>query len=98
MTFKPTQAPALVSTIEETIFSSQPLLPEPVLLRRMRLTERECETLKYIAAGHTSEDIALNLYLSKDTVDTHRKNIIRKLGVTNVTAAVAFALRNGLIS
>ena len=68
------------------------------LLRRMQLTDREVETLRYMAAGYTSEKIAKDLYISKETVVSHRKNIIRKLGVSNVTAAVAFALRNKLIS
>jgi DNA-binding CsgD family transcriptional regulator len=68
------------------------------LLRRMQLTDREVETLRYMAAGYTSEKIARDLYISKETVVSHRKNIIRKLGVANVTAAVAFALRNRLIS
>jgi DNA-binding CsgD family transcriptional regulator len=64
----------------------------------MQLTDREVETLRYMAAGYTSEKIARDLYISKETVVSHRKNIIRKLGVANVTAAVAFALRNRLIS
>jgi DNA-binding CsgD family transcriptional regulator len=50
-----------------------------------------------MAAGYTSEKIARDLYISKETVVSHRKNIIKKLGVANVTAAVAFALRNRLI-
>ena len=70
----------------------------PARLRRNGLTDREQETLGYIAAGFTADEIGRQLYISKETVDTHRKNIIKKLGVSNVTAAVAHAIRNNLIS
>ena len=84
-----------ITQFQETTF--EPSAPVR-LLRRMQLTDREIETLRYMAAGYTSEKIAKDLYISKETVVSHRKNIIRKLGVANVTAAVAFALRNRLIS
>ena len=62
------------------------------------LTDRERETLSYLAAGHSSDQIGRLLYISKQTVDSHRKNIIKKLMVPNITAAVAYALRHRLIS
>jgi DNA-binding CsgD family transcriptional regulator len=68
------------------------------LPRSMELTAREVQALRYMAAGYTSDQIARELYISKETVDSHRKNIIKKLRVANVTAAVAFALRHHLIS
>ena len=61
------------------------------------LTARERETLRYLAMGHSSEQIASLLYISKQTVDSHRKNIIHKLNVPNITAAVAYAIRHQLI-
>jgi len=70
----------------------------PPLLKRMRLTTREQEVLLYMSRGETSDEIGKRLYIGKLTVDSHRKNIIRKLGVPNVTAAVAYALRNNIIS
>lgn len=74
----------------------EPLRPvEP--LRKRILTDREKETLAHLAAGYTAEEIASRLYISIQTVISHRKNIIRKLGVSNVTAAVAQGLRNKLI-
>ena len=67
-------------------------------LRRSQLTARERETLSYLAAGYSSDQIARLLYITKQTVDSHRRNIIKKMGVPNITAAVAHALRHGLIS
>jgi DNA-binding CsgD family transcriptional regulator len=65
---------------------------------REALTYRERETLTYMAEGYTSEELAACLFISAGTVITHRKNILKKLRVTNITAAVAYALRNQLIS
>ena len=65
--------------------------------RKFYLTEREYQALSFIADGYTSVEIATKLNISKETVDSHRKNIIEKLGVANVAAAVAHALRHKLI-
>lgn len=61
------------------------------------LTQREKELLGHLAKGHTSEAIASELYISVNTVDTHRKNIISKLGAKNITDAVRIALSKGLL-
>ncbi|TAD86435.1 MAG: DNA-binding response regulator [Bacteroidetes bacterium] len=61
------------------------------------LTKREQEILKLICTEHTNGDIAAKLYLSVGTVDTHRKNIIQKLGVKNTAGLVRYALRQGII-
>lgn len=61
------------------------------------LSAREREVLALISEGKTSEHIAGLLFLSTNTIDTHRKNIISKLGARNVTDAVRLALQNGLI-
>ena len=66
--------------------------------RKFDLTEREFQALRFIADGYTSHEIATKLSISKETVDSHRKNIIEKLGVANVAAAVAHAIRHKLIS
>ncbi len=63
----------------------QRLLDENNFLRRnfkmlKSLTKREIEVLKLVANGCSSEEISNKLFLSKDTVATHRKNIKRKLG------------------
>lgn len=61
------------------------------------LTKREIEILKLICSEMTNADIAAKLFLSTGTVDTHRKNIIGKLGVKNTVGLVRYALKNQLL-
>jgi DNA-binding NarL/FixJ family response regulator len=61
------------------------------------LTAREKETIAFIAQGFTSKEIAAKLYISVATVDTHRTNLMTKLGVRNVTGLVSYAFRKGLV-
>lgn len=61
-------------------------------------TEREIEILKLVLKEMTSQEIADTLFISKQTVDTHRKNILHKSGETNIIGLVKFGLRNGLYS
>ncbi len=60
------------------------------------LTERELEILKLICLELTSEQIAEKLFISKRTVDTHRKNIIDKTEIHTLVGLIKFALRNKL--
>jgi two-component system, NarL family, nitrate/nitrite response regulator NarL len=62
------------------------------------LTERETEVLKLIAKEFTTPEIAEKLFISAYTVETHRKNLIRKLNVKNIAGLVKFAVQNGLIT
>lgn len=62
-----------------------------------RLTEREREVLRRVAAGETDAEIAAHLLLSVHTVHRHIANIRTKLGVPSRTAAAAWALRHELI-
>ena len=57
-----------------------------------RLSSREREVVQLIVAGSTSSDIALQLSLSRKTVDTYRGRIMVKLGVRNRSALIRFAL------
>jgi two-component system, NarL family, response regulator LiaR len=61
------------------------------------LTEREREILGLLARGLRNEDIARQLYISPQTVQTHVRNILGKLRVHSKLEAVAFAVRNGAI-
>lgn len=56
------------------------------------LTHREQEVLKLVAAEMTSQEIARKLFIETSTVDTHRKNIIRKLKVKSSVGLVQYAL------
>ena len=61
------------------------------------LTERESEITTLIASGLTNKEIADRLHLSPHTVHTHRKNIIKKLGVKSVSELTVYAMNVGLI-
>ncbi|HET9859100.1 MAG TPA: response regulator transcription factor [Nocardioidaceae bacterium] len=61
------------------------------------LTTREDEVLKLIAEGHSSKEIAHALTISLKTVERHRANILRKLGMRDRTQLTRYAIRAGLI-
>lgn len=61
------------------------------------LTPRELEVLKLIAEGHTSKEIAATLVLSNKTVESHRANILGKLGMRDRVDLTRYAIRRGLI-
>ncbi|MBK9270881.1 MAG: response regulator transcription factor [Saprospiraceae bacterium] len=61
------------------------------------LTKREKEVLQLICDGLTNQEIASQLFISILTVDSHRKNLLTKLGVKNTAAMVKIALENHLI-
>ncbi len=62
------------------------------------ITERELEIITLIAEGYTNVEIAEKLFLSPHTVNTHRKNILQKLGVNNTAAIVMYAVKTQLVS
>lgn len=70
--------------------------PSPSADMVERLTEREKEVLRLIAMEYTNREIADQLSVSSRTVDSHRRNLLQKLGVKNTAGLVRFALENGL--
>ncbi len=72
-----------VETISDFEFSCEPIV----------LSEREIEVITLIAEGLTNVEISEKLFLSKHTVNTHRKNIMAKLGVKNTAGIVMFAIK-----
>ena len=65
--------------------------------RYASLTPREREVLHLVAEGLTSDEVAERLSLSVRTVETHRANIMAKLGIRNQTRLVHFAIQRGLV-
>jgi DNA-binding NarL/FixJ family response regulator len=61
------------------------------------LTPREVEILKLIAEAWTSDRIALELSISRRTVDRHRENILAKLGMRDRVELTRYAIRRGLV-
>lgn len=72
-----------IETIEGLELSCEPVI----------LSEREVEVITLIAEGLTNVEISEKLFLSKHTVNTHRKNIMAKLGVKNTAGIVMFAVK-----
>lgn len=73
------------------------LAPQHDTEEKIKLTKTETEVLKDIALGMTTKEIAEKRFSSFHTVNTHRKNIFRKLGVNNAHEATKYALRAGLV-
>jgi DNA-binding NarL/FixJ family response regulator len=63
----------------------------------LAVTEREIEIIVEISLGLSNKQIADKLHLSTHTVNTHRKNIMTKLGVNNTAGIVMFAVKNQLL-
>jgi len=61
------------------------------------LTKREIEILQLIALEYSNPEIAEKLFISIRTVDTHRRNLLEKLGVKNTAGLVKYAIKNGLV-
>jgi DNA-binding NarL/FixJ family response regulator len=62
------------------------------------LTPRELEVVKLVAEGHTSDEIAAMLVISRKTVDRHRANILEKLQMRDRVDLTRYAIRRGLIT
>jgi DNA-binding NarL/FixJ family response regulator len=64
---------------------------------KVPLTPREEEVVKLIAEAHTNAEIAGMLHLSEKTVESHRANVLRKLGMRDRVQLVRYAIRRGLV-
>ena len=64
---------------------------------REPLTPREQEVVKLIAEAHTNSQIAEVLHLAEKTVESHRANVLRKLGMRDRVELVRYAIRRGLV-
>lgn len=105
---KETTSEELIEIIESSVnspFYSQKKLQKSInifaqkdstISNKFRLSNQEKEIIKLIVQGKTSKEIADILYISKMTVDTHRRNINKKLAVTNSSSLVKFAHENNL--
>jgi two-component system response regulator DegU len=61
------------------------------------LTKKEGEVLRLISLEFTNQEIAEQLHCSMRTIDTHKRNLIKKLGVKNVVGLVKYAVKLGMI-
>ncbi|MCK5400789.1 MAG: helix-turn-helix transcriptional regulator [Flavobacteriaceae bacterium] len=82
--------------INSLIFLKTTLNPE-IRIKTSSLTPRENQILHLIGNGKQSNDIAIQLELSNSTVETHRKNIRKKLDLTGKGKLIEFAILNNII-
>lgn len=68
----------------------------PGAAAEVELTPREIEVLRLIAREHTTAEIAEQLFISHHTVESHRKNLLSKLGKKNTAGLAAYAVQHGL--
>ena len=66
-------------------------------VKKFNLSKRELEVLKLVAQAMSNKEIARDLYISDQTVSVHRKNIMRKLGVSSTASLIKLAYENNLI-
>ncbi len=70
---------------------------EDKFIKKYNLTKRELEILRLISQALSNKEIAKELYISDQTVSVHRKNIMRKLGVSNTAGLIKIAYDNSLV-
>jgi DNA-binding NarL/FixJ family response regulator len=73
-------------------------LPDESSARSIKLSKRELEVLKHIADGRNTKDIAFTLGVCVKTVEIHRMNIMKKLGLHSIAELTKYAIREGLTS
>jgi two-component system, NarL family, nitrate/nitrite response regulator NarL len=82
----PYRAPVVANSLDD----------EHVFLKQFKLTAREKEIIELLKDGATNKQIADQLFLSIYTVETHRKNLMRKLKLSSPAALMKFILEQGL--
>ncbi len=82
----------------ERAFAERYVQPEVQESPADKLSDREFQVLCLIASGYTNREIAEKLHISVKTVDSHRRNILKKLNLRNNADLTRFALKYGLIT
>lgn len=88
--------------VREKIFNSftqnNPKLNKPLYVENPILSAREIEIITLISLEYSGKEISEQLFISMNTVETHRKNIMKKLQTKNTIGLVKYALKNNLIN
>jgi DNA-binding NarL/FixJ family response regulator len=92
----------LCGKITEVLLAPQEVIVNPAYLKTIScegfgITDREMDIIRLVAEGLSNKQIADKLFLSTHTVNTHRKNIMNKLGVNNTAGVVLFAVKNNIL-
>lgn len=99
---KTTDADLVKKTIENVLLGIDSFINQPISevdlnenkKQLLLITKREIEIIKLIKAGYNSKLIANELSISRYTVDTHRKNILKKLNLNSIKELIVFAYEN----
>ncbi|MBE8726684.1 response regulator [Flavobacterium hungaricum] len=90
------------AAVQQKIFDSfrekDPKINQNTYTENQFLSPREIEILQLIALEYSGTEIAEKLYISAHTVETHRKNIMKKLNIKSIIGLVKYALKNNLIN
>ena len=76
----------------------QPLIPEFSGINGINITDRELEVLQYLSKGLSANEIAVKLFRSVKTIETHRSKLLEKTNSKNTINLVLYALKNKLIA
>jgi|SRR5688572_17977514 len=88
---------AIMKLVFEDFYSHEKLKSSDKKLPN-ELTKREYEILGLVASGRTNKELAEMLFISVKTVETHKTNILEKLGLRNTADLVKYAIKNNIIS
>ncbi len=102
------EKPEIIEAIQETNKGNKFYCPQVIdifseeknkenLNKSKSLSYREIEVIKLISDGLTNKQIAKKIYLSTHTVNTHRKNIMHKLGINNTAGIVIYAVKKNIV-
>lgn len=72
-------------------------IPSPLKSEKASFSERELEIIMLISKGYKNPEIAEQLFISPHTVMTHRRNILRKAGVTNSAGLISYCMANHIL-
>jgi len=86
-------SPAVAATLTDALRGGSSGSSDPL----ERLTGREREVLRLVAAGNSNKQIAAQLGISRRTVESHRESMMRKIEIRTVAGLTRFALENGLL-
>jgi len=84
----------IIEKIEGFFSFAKPTEPEE---NKEGISTREIDILKHVALGYSNKEIADKLFISINTVITHRKNLTEKLGIKTISGLTVYALMNNLI-
>ena len=87
----------ILETIQKSNIDISELQTDDFSCGPVVLSERENEIITLIAEGQTNEQIAELLFLSKHTVNTHRKNIMKKLRINSASEMILYAIQAGIV-